>query len=286
MKSTCIVTDSSAQFSKTSFADQSFIKIIPLGIAVNGLYQQDDNKSDPSALPQYADARLGPRVTAPTPEEFYKLFFSLSQTYDNIIAIFISNQLVPCCDNAQLAAHSLKGRTNIILIDSMTFSAGLGYLVQLAADGISKNIPILEIERQIRSILPSIYSIVSPSGLSYLYYNGFVDKAQGVINEMLGLYPIFTIENGKLIPLEKVKSPRNAIGFFQEFLDEFEQLNYIAFIQSALPQFQEHKILRDNYQRESPTPYTEHMINFPLSVLLGPGTMAMIIIESSNTKKK
>ena len=96
----------------------------------------------------------------------------------------------------------------------------------------------MKLKDQIRSLLPSTYSIICPFGLSYLHYNGFVDRPQAVVNEMLELFPIFAVENGKLIPLEKVKSPRNVIGFFQEFLDEFEQLNQITFIQSALPNYQ------------------------------------------------
>jgi len=286
MKSTCIITDGSVQFTKASFPGQVHVKTVPLEIQLEGKIVNEGNGVKPSGLPQYANQLLNPRVTAPSTEQFYQLFSSVGLTYDNILGIFSSNQLIPCYENAQKASISLQGRTKIILIDSLTISAGLGYLVQLAAEGISKDIPVFEVERQIRSILPSTYSILCPAGLSYLFYNGFVDHSQAVVNEMLGLFPIFAIENGKLIPLEKVKSSRNAIGFFQEFLDEFEQLSHIAFIQSALSSFQESKILRDNYQRESPTPYSEHIINLPLAALLGPRTLGMIIVESQNLRKR
>ena len=286
MKSTCIITDGSAQFIKSTFPGQANVTIIPLEIRLEGKVILEGNGCKPSSFPQYANHQLNPRVTAPTPEQFYQLFSTISQTYDNILGIFVSNQLIPCYENAQKASISLQGRTKIILIDSMTISAGLGFMVQLAAEGISKGIPVYEVERQIRSILPSTYSILCPAGLSYLYYNGFVDYSQAIVNEMLGLFPIFAIENGKLIPLEKVKSSRNAIGFFQEFLDEFEQLSHIAFIQSALSTYQESKILRDNYQRESPTPYSEHVINLPLAALFGPRTLGMIIVESQSLRKR
>jgi len=286
MKSTCIITDGSVQFIKASFPGQVFVKTIPLEIQVEGKPIFDGNGVKPSSLPQYANQQLNPKVFSPSPEQFYQLFSTLGQSYDNILGIFSSNQLIPCYENAQKAAVGLQGRTKIILIDSLTISAGLGYLVQLAAEGISKGTPVYEVERQIRSILPSTYSILCPVGLSYLYYNGFVDHAQAVVNEMLGLFPIFAIENGKLIPLEKVKSSRNAVGFFQEFLDEFEQLSHIAFIQSALSTYQESKILRDNYQRESPTPYSEHVINLPMAALFGPRTLGMIVVESQTIRKR
>jgi DegV family protein with EDD domain len=286
MKSTCIITDGSVQFIKANYPGQALVKTIPLEIQIEGKSVLDGNGAKPSSLPQYASQQLNPHVFAPSIEQFYQLFLTMSQSYDNILGIFSSNQLIPCYENAQKASINLQGRTKIILIDSMTISAGLGFLVQLAADGIAKGIPVYEVERQIRSILPSTYSIICPAGLSYLYFNGFVDQSQAVVNEMLGLFPIFAIENGKLIPLEKVKSSRNAVGFFQEFLDEFEQLSHIAFIQSALSTYQESKILRDNYQRESPTPYSEHVINLPMAALFGPRTLGMIIVESQNVRKR
>jgi DegV family protein with EDD domain len=286
MKSTCILTDGSVQFIKASFSGQQIVKTIPLNIRLENKSVSDGNGPKPSSLPQFANKQLNPKVEAPSPEQFFEMFSSLSLNYDNIMGIFASNQLIPCYENALKASIGLQGRTNFILIDSLTISAGLGYLVQLAADGISKGAPVFEVERQIRSILPSTYSIICPAGLSYLYYNGFVDSGQALINEMLGLFPIFAIENGKMIPLEKVKSSRNAIGFFQEFLDEFEQLSHIAFIQSALSSYQESKILRDNYQRESPTPYSEHIINLPLAALFGPRTLGMIIVENQNFRKR
>lgn len=285
MKSTCIVTDGSVQFSKPTASGSALVKIMPLEITLGGQVYSDGNGYKPSSLPQYADKGLSPFVKAPSPEQFYNLFSSLGQTYDNILGIFTSNQLIPCYENALKASHNLQGRSKIILIDSLTISAGLGFLVQMAVDGIQKGQPLLEIERQIRSIIPSIYSIICPAGLSYLYYNGYIDQGQAIVNELLGLFPIFAFENGNLAPLEKVKNSRNVIGFFQEFLDEFEHLQHIAFIQSALPNFQESKILRDNFQRESPTPYSEHIINLPLSALFGPRTLGMIIVESQSIKK-
>jgi DegV family protein with EDD domain len=285
MKPTCIVTDSSAQFTKPSFPGQALVKVVPLRVRLEGQWTEVDS-SQPFDLPQFADDALSPLVQAPTPEQFYEQFALLSQSYENIIAIFGSNQLVPCYENALKAAHTLQGRSKITLIVSLTLSAGLGYLVQLAAECASRGMQAFEIERLVRSVLPSTYAVICPVGLSYLYYNGFVDQGQALVNEMLGLFPIFSIENGKLIPLEKVKNSRNVVGFFQEFLDEFEQLSQISFMQSALPSFQENKILRDNYQRESPTPYSENVINLPLAALFGPRTLGMVIVESQNSRKK
>ncbi|MCE1254491.1 MAG: DegV family EDD domain-containing protein [Anaerolineae bacterium] len=283
MKPTCIVTDSAVQFNKNTFPGQSLVFTIPLEVYFEG--KNESGKENLAVLPQFADDTLAPIVKAPSTDKFYDLFVSLGQNFESIICIFTSNQLIPCYDNAQQAARSLQGRTKIVLIDSLTLSAGLGYLVQQAAESAHKGISAFEIERFIRSILPSIYTIICPVGLSYLHYNGFVDKAQALVNEMLGLLPIFSIENGKLIPLEKVKNSRNVIGFLQEFLDEFDQLNMIAIIQSSLPEFQESRILRDNYQREFPTPYFEHVINQPLSILFGPRTIGMILIENQTFKK-
>jgi fatty acid-binding protein DegV len=41
--------------------------------------------------------------------------------------------------------------------------------------------------------------------LSYLHTAGILDAGQATIGELLGLYPLFVLEEGKVNPLQKVK---------------------------------------------------------------------------------
>jgi DegV family protein with EDD domain len=169
----------------------------------------------------------------------------------------------------------------IHLIDSKTTSIGLGLLVQTAAEAAAKGINAPDIERIIRSMVTYTYSVVCTPSLSYLYYNGFIDQTQAIISEMLNLLPVFAIENGKLTSIEKVRSNRHALGFFQEFLDEFDRLQHIAFIQSANPNYKDARLLHENSKEGFPkTPFTKHLINLPVAVMFGPQSIGLIVLEN------
>jgi DegV family protein with EDD domain len=201
--------------------------------------------------------------------------------------ILLSSQLSPTFTNAQQAVAQVKGRVAVQLIDSQTTSVGLGYLVQLAAEAAAGQASLSEIERLIRGQIPHIYSVFCIPGLTYIYQAGFVDYPQAMVGEMLGLLPIFTLEDGHLTPLEKARNVRHLTDFFQEFLDEFNDLYQISIIQgnSVLPH--EGKILREHAMLNFPkVPFSEHPINLSLAALFGPHSMGVFAIEIPNPKQK
>jgi len=205
-------------------------------------------------------------------------------SYDGILGIFMSSHLCAMFANAQSAAQALRGSVNIQVVDSQTTSIGLGFLVETAAEAAAKGKSLGEIEHLIRSLTPHIYGVLCTPGPSYLFYNGFVDRGQATISEMLGLYPIFAIEEGNLSPLEKVRNHRHTVNYFQEFLDEFDDLIHIAFLQSCPASNSEVHILRDHLRENfSKTPFSSHGINLSLASLFGPRTLGLFIMEKDQS---
>jgi len=278
MTSTCIVTDSSAQFSKASFQGLRLVHIVPVDVTLeeNGILK----KVAVNDLPQIIERNPRLIISIPSVEQFHNLFLELSNTCDNILGIFLSSQLSECYKNAESAAHSLLGKVNIVLIDSQTTSAGLGQFVQIAAEQVMKGMKILDIERLIRSLMPISYSLICTPNTTYLSSNGLLDYTQALVSDMLGLFPIFTLEEGILTPLEKVRSPRHAVGFFQEFLDEFDSLRHLVFVQGPQMNFKEAKLFYENTRDLFPSsPMVKTLINLPVAGLFGPKTMGLFIME-------
>ena len=280
MPDICIVTDGTVQFQKPFFAGQNLLQIIPHNIRVNHQLVNQAQSYKATQLPTFANDSLNPRLLPPTSEEFTVIFSDLGKKYDHILGVFVSSSLSQCFLNAQEAAQGLRGRINIALIDSQTISIGLGYLVQAAAEAIAGGKPFDSIEQHIRSIIPKVYMIFCIPGLSYLYYNRFIDHEQAIISEMLGLYPIFTIEEGKFTPVEKGRNRHHTLDYFVEFLDEFENLQLISLLQCIPPGNSEMRVFRDHVIENFPkTPFSEHNINLQLAVLFGPKSVGLVVIE-------
>ena len=280
MNSVCVITDSTAQFPKPNFNGQQLVNVIPLEININNtkVLQYSDYKA--SHLPKTANLKENPELLAPSVERLRKVFINLSQSYETIFGIFLSGDLNDCFQNALEAAEAVRGKTDIQIIDSKTTSVGLGILVQRLVEAVLRGDNATQIDRQIRSMIPHTYTLFCTPSLSYLHHNGFIDYSQTMISEMLGILPIFTLEDGRITPIEKVRSRRHALNYFQEFLEEFVSIYHIAFIQSAKPNFKDAKIFHENAKTSFPdTGFTKHIINLPLSILFGPRSNGLIVCE-------
>jgi DegV family protein with EDD domain len=283
MSSVCIVTDSAAQFPQMTFNGRNLVRIVPQISYLNGTFYTSSEDFKASNLPLSANANLHPRLIASAASEYERTFAELALRYNTIIGIFTSSQLNDSYTNAVEAANVVRGKVDIEIINSLTTSVGLGFLVETAAEAAFRGKPATEIEEMVRSYVNRIYSILCTPGMSYLFYNKFVDHAQATLSEMLGLYPIYAIEEGQLTPLEKLRNQRQVLTYFQEFIDEFDQLQHIALLQNIPPLQQDALLLREHVHENFPkTAFTTHPINLPLATLLGPRSLGLFVVENSD----
>jgi DegV family protein with EDD domain len=288
MGSITLLTDSTVQFTLPSFYGRSLVKVIQLTVQQRGILAEAGKVQKPGDLPVYVAEENQVRLLPPPVEQLRELFSQddSGHSYDQVLCIFSSSSMCAMVEQALETQKLVNGRINLVVVDSLTTSVGLGVLVQAAADAVARGSSLADTERLVRSLLPHIYAVICAPSLSYLYGSGFLDRAQAGVGEMLGLYPIFAIEEGRLTPLEKVRNHRQVLDFFQEFLEEFDQLQYIAFLQSAVGgNAQDGRILRDHSQDHFPrTPFSEHTINLPVAALFGPSALGVFVVEPTSRK--
>lgn len=276
----CILTDGSAQFPQLAFPGRGDMRILPFSVEVNGQRYEDGPSFRSADLPPAADDDLRPRVISPSVEAFHEMFVHLSTQYSDVLAILSSSQLTQACANATEAAMFVRGRLRVSVLDSQSISIGLGLLVQTAAEAVSSGKSVVDVEALVRSMVPHVYMMFCTPGLSYMHQAGFLDAGQAFIGDMLGLMPIFTLEEGKITAVEKVRNARGLIDFMQEFLCEFEDLAHIAFLQSTTPMAHEVRAMREHAQTCFPqVPFSEHGLNLPLATLIGPRSVGMVAFE-------
>lgn len=281
MNSVCILTDSSAQFSKPNFPGRSLVTTIPLCLSINGQAVPDTPELKISSLPATVGEGFIPEVAAPSVEELRKEFISLGQSHNEIVAVMLSSQLNRAYENAVEAAEGVRGRVSVQVIDSQTTSVGLGVLVQTASEAAAKGANSTEIERLLRGLIPHTYSVLCIPGMTYLYHSGFIGEAQALVGEMLGILPIYTLEEGRLTPVDKAKNYRQLTDYLQEFVDEFSDLYHIALIQSLPVSVHDSRIFREHATLVFPkTPLSEHPLSPPLALMLGPRTLAVFAMET------
>jgi DegV family protein with EDD domain len=280
MGSICILTDSAAQFPQLGFSGRNEVRVVPFNVEAGGVFYAEGHDLRTNDLPGSASEAYAPHLLPPTSEKFEELYLNLTQHYRDIIAITTSGSMNSLYQNAQKAAEATRGRAQVTVIDSQTTSVGLGLLVQAAAEAVARGLPAAEVERMVRSLIPHIYMMICTPAMSYLYYSGLVDQSQAFVGEMLGLMPIFTLEEGQISAVEKVRNTRSLVDFMQEFMCEFDNLLHIAFIQSIPGLSHEARLMREHAQNCFPqTPFSEHTINLPLATMIGPRSVGMVVVE-------
>ncbi|HWQ47275.1 MAG TPA: DegV family protein, partial [Longilinea sp.] len=215
MKSACIITDGFAQTTQAVFPGRSLVRYLPIQVVP----LKTSDPSSTNTLQGGISARLTSRLVYPTEEMIAELLFNSAQEFDEILVIITSSALSPLYGIVEEVVNTSPVCSRIKLIDSSSISIGLGYLVEKSAQMLVAQKNISQIEETIRSIINHIYSIFCIPNLSNLYLSGFLDDAQAMVGEILGLYPLFTLEEGRLTPLQKVKNSRAALDYFQEFID-------------------------------------------------------------------
>jgi fatty acid-binding protein DegV len=97
---------------------------------------------------------------------------------------------------------------------------------------------------------------------------------------MLDMLPLFTIERGRLIPVQKARNMRHLADLLEEFISEFSLLKRIALLKGILPFDQESRLLRECITNKLPdTVYSEQFLGTPLATLLGPRSLSVVVME-------
>ena len=196
-----IVTDSSAHLSDPSLIAELGIEVIPLTVHIGQqAYPERINQPDEAFLRKQVQNSKGAWVESPSLAQAQALFKRLSQVTDSIVCIHASSALHDTAEVMQQATRSFMGRQRIVVLDTLTTSAGLGLIVEAAARAAKDGASQSEVVKIVRGMIPHIYALFLSDSLEYLEAWGRLGPAQTLLGAMLNLKPLATMEDGDLAP--------------------------------------------------------------------------------------
>ena len=280
MPRTRIVTDGDAVITPQT-AQRLGISVVPLTVRIGDEVHKDGNGGwNEALLARMERERVPVEVVGPTVADFRAVYNRLSRTTDRIISIHSSDHLGPIVRNARAAAAEFLGRCDIAVVDSQTTSLGLSILVEQAAkmarDGVSQE----EILRTVRGMIRRIYVVMFTDSLDYLERSGLISPAQCILGTMLGIKPFLSIEEGEIIPMEKVRSRDKGLDKLVEFAGEFISVQQVAILQSTFRPTSDTLLLQDRLRNFFPDQEFPILVYGPLLAShIGPDGLGLIIYE-------
>lgn len=241
--SLCILTNDSALFSFASPESMHHLRTMPL--ATNGL-----------------------TITPPRQVDFERAYHQLEREFSNLLVLCPAPALLPGLEAAQSAARSHGGMLKISILNTGQIGPGLGMLAQLAARQATAGVAAPEVEDSVRAALPYLFTLIYPD-------RNPQDTAPGDPASM----PIFSLDEGSLVPFKKVRSRRHLVEDLQEFLEEFEKPQQLSFFHGSSSKLRTHT-LRDAVGRLFPGIVLNDLnLNPPLATLFGPQTAGLTVLE-------
>ncbi len=276
-----IVTDSTAHLDP-SLIDEFQITVVPVHVRIGEREYLDGVDLDEREFYRLVyQEGLQPHTAAPTVEEFRRVYEEQSRHTSEILSIHISESLSGTIANAREAANFLLGRCEIEIVNSQTLSLGLGILVEAAARAAAEGMPVGEIERMVRGLIQRIYVVFFSENLDYLERSGKMSRAQAILGTILGIKPFLTLEEGEIMPIEKVRSREQAIEKLIEFVAEFDEIEQLAIMKGYFNPPEEIDLLRERIQALFPDLEAQVMNYGPvLASHVGPDTLGIIVYES------
>lgn len=283
MSQTGIITDSTALFPTPSFAGHEHVQVLPMQLSINGRVYQEGEGIEISHLPVSILSGSTPKFAPPPIEALQLTLDKMGKEHREIVILLLSRHLHPLVKQFYEAIDATHTSAMIQVLDSRTTAVGLGYLVQAAAGACQLGHSALDVTRLMRGLIPRVYMILCLSSLSYLRHAGHLDQAQALVGELLGIRPIFVLDNGQFSPVQKVGSTRNLIDTFHQFITEIGSLRHIALLRGAPGFKKESRFLRERIRMDFPTvPYTEHTLGPVLGTILGPRTLGLVAVEDQS----
>ena len=212
LKKIAWLVDSSAYMSNT-LKEHPDVYVISLNIHF-GLEQFVDGV-DLTSDQLYNRIRNGTesiKTSQPSAGEFAVLYEKLSQEYESIIAIHVSNSLSGTLSSSISGAQIAQ--IQVEFIDSFSLSAGITGLVEKGLQFQDEGQSYQEITVALREMVSKFRNYILIGNLTQLYKGGRLSSAQFYLGSLLKIKPIIQINHlGELQELDKVRSHKKAIQY-------------------------------------------------------------------------
>lgn len=217
-----ILCDSACDLSIDTLETLS-VKSLPLRVRVNDEEYEDGRSITPEQI--YEKMRNGeaPKTSQVSPQAFRETFLDYVQNDRPFIYFAFSSELSGTYQTAKMVEQEVKEEykeAKFEIVDTKAASLGYGLVVMRAAElaMLGKTFEeVLEIGTYHANHMEHIFTV---DDLVYLQRGGRVSKTAAFVGGLLNIKPLLHMEDGKLIPLEKIRGTKKLYKRMVELMGE------------------------------------------------------------------
>ncbi|OAT83150.1 fatty acid-binding protein DegV [Bacillus sp. MKU004] len=217
-----LFADSASDLPK-EFFKQDNIEFFPLKVHIEGQDYEDLISIEPKKV--FDKIREGhmPKTSQVSPESFLKKFTEIAENGEKGIYVAFSSQLSGTYQTAVMIRDQVKEEhpgLDLTIIDSKCASLGYGLVVKSALTALNAGADHHEIIDTINYQAEHMEHLFTVEDLDYLAKGGRVSKASAFLGGLLNIKPLLHVEDGKLVPIEKLRGKKKLLKRILELMEE------------------------------------------------------------------
>ena len=208
--SVVVVTDSTA-YLPPELTEGYGIHVVPLYVILPGRSGREGLDVGPEDVARALAVR-GQTVSTsrPTPGDFLTAYRqALDAGAERLVSIHLSAELSGTSDAARLAASQV-GEHIVTVVDSRSAAMGCGFAVLAAARTAAAGGDAGEVAEMARRTAARTSTFFVVDTLEHLRRGGRIGGAAAVLGSALAVKPVLHVQDGRVVPLEKVRTTARA----------------------------------------------------------------------------
>ena len=274
-----LFADSACDLPK-SFYEVHSVELAPLRVQIDNEEYEDVIGIEP--LEVYNAIRSGklPKTSQASPERFMQLFEDLAKSGEEGLYIAFSSELSGTYSTAVMMKEQLLETypdLKLTIIDSKAASLGYGLLVKEAVRLRDEGADFSTLVESIQFKVAHLEHLFTVEDLDYMARGGRVSKASAFIGGLLNIKPLLHVEEGKLVPIEKIRGRKKVLKRMVELMEERgerigEQHIAISHSDDEATALELKQLIEDRFHPQS---IEIHMVGSTIGAHTGPGTIAL-----------
>lgn len=214
-----VLTDSASSITP-ELAKSLGLHLIPMKVCFGEETYLDGVNLDAAGFyKRLAGSRALPTTSQPSAGDFLSLFEELTADGSEVLCVLISHQMSGTLSSAEAARDMLPDRS-IHIFNSLSVSIGEGLLAMAAADMAAAGQPMDAILARLERMRGQLRVYFVVDTLEFLQRGGRIGGATAFLGTLLKVKPLLTIENGRIEPVEKVRSKQKAVERMLELMEQ------------------------------------------------------------------
>jgi DegV family protein with EDD domain len=214
-----VVTDTTAAL-PADFAAAHAVEVVPQVVLFGDeSFLEDQELTYAEYIRRLKASPQLPKTAAPPPGLMVEAYARQLAQAQTILSIHPSLDVSGTVRSAQTALESFPG-ADIRVLDGRTVGGDLATMVQLAVGWAEAGVAADEVMRRLQDLIPRSRTYFLVATLEYLQKGGRIGGASALIGGVLQIKPILQLKDGRIEPLERVRTHAHALERLKELVAE------------------------------------------------------------------